>query len=185
MRVPEEGTTMTTPHQLLREKQRQLEDFRRIFRSVIATGNYPPEQQQRLYHVCKQVGLDWNEARRFVRSDAEAFLARTVQKISANRVPTPAEQAEIEQLRRRLGLNLPPLTADGTPRHTRLALGLSSNMRRRLASVVAILVFCYIGLRVLDHMRIVMWVHVPWWGFLVMAVLLFIGINYMTERIFK
>ncbi len=36
-----------------------------------------------------------------------------------------------------------------------------------------------------DKLRIVVFVRMPWWGFLLMAVLLFLAVDYILDRLFN
>jgi hypothetical protein len=162
-------------------KQRQLEEFRRLFRNLTADGSFPPERQQKLYAACTQVGLDWNEARAFVRPEAEALLTRKIDALVAVGQPSADDLAQIESLKRRLGLEaLATVVPTPSP-----AFNLSPVMRRRLASVVTALIMGYILFQVINRLMIVVWVTVPWWGLALMAVALFFAVDYLVSRIIK
>ena len=158
--------------------QQKLKQFRKVFLQSIADGTYPSERQRLLYQSCKDTGLDWDEARRFVRPEAEAFFARAVSKA------TSAE--EIQSLQRRLGLDKPAQSSLSVQQPVKTPW-FSPALRKRLASVVTALVMAYIGMRVLDRVFIVMWawVVIPWWGPVVMAVFLFFAVDYLVGRIIR
>jgi hypothetical protein len=59
-----------------------------------------------------------------------------------------------------------------------------SNLRRRLASLVTALIFGFILYKVLQRMYVVIWVQTPWWGLLVMMIVLFLLIDYMVGKAF-
>jgi uncharacterized membrane protein len=58
------------------------------------------------------------------------------------------------------------------------------NLRRSLASLVTTIIFGFILWRVLERTFAVIWVQMPWWGLLLMAVVLFVLIDYMVSRTF-
>jgi hypothetical protein len=62
---------------------------------------------------------------------------------------------------------------------------MSPQFRRKLASIITTLIMGYILYRVIDRLFIVMWVQVPWWGLILLLVLLFFAIDYMVNRILK
>ena len=62
---------------------------------------------------------------------------------------------------------------------------MSPAIRRRVASVITTLIMGYILYRILDRVFVVIWVSVPWWGLILLAILLFLGIDYMVNRLFK
>ncbi|MBC8078119.1 MAG: hypothetical protein H7Y32_18725 [Chloroflexales bacterium] len=58
-------------------------------------------------------------------------------------------------------------------------------MRRRISSIAtAIALFATLWI-IVSRLHIVFWVQLPWWGFLLMAVLLFLVIDYLIGRIFS
>lgn len=85
--------------------QNKLERFRESFVILTQDGQYPPERQNRLYQATIQAGLDWNEARQFVRPDAAAFFQRHMTAVLAQGDLTPEAINELNRLRRRLGLD--------------------------------------------------------------------------------
>lgn len=88
----------------LKEREQKLERFRQSFRILTSDGQYPPERQQRLFQACQKVGLDWDEARQHIRSDALHFLAREVDRIIADSIITAEEVAAIRRLQKRLAI---------------------------------------------------------------------------------
>lgn len=62
---------------------------------------------------------------------------------------------------------------------------MSPAIRRRIASVITTVIMGYILYRILDRIFVVIWVNVPWWGLILLAVLLYLAIDYMVNRILK
>ena len=60
---------------------------------------------------------------------------------------------------------------------------MSPATRRRVASIITTIIMGYIFYRVLDRLFVVILVQVPWWGFILMAVLLFLAIDYLVNRV--
>ncbi len=58
-------------------------------------------------------------------------------------------------------------------------------LRQRIASIITVGILALIFWRILDRMFIVMWSNVPWWGFIVMAVLLFLAVDYLVSKAFR
>jgi uncharacterized membrane protein len=58
------------------------------------------------------------------------------------------------------------------------------NLRRSLASLVTTIIFGFILFKVLERTIVVIWVQMPWWGLLLMAVVLFLLIDFMVSRTF-
>ena len=56
-------------------------------------------------------------------------------------------------------------------------------MKRRASSLVTAIVFLAILWVVLDKLHIVIWVNTPWWGFLLMGVVLFLIIDFAVSRV--
>lgn len=88
----------------IKEREQKLERFRQSFRLLTSDGQYPPDRQQRLYQSCLKAGLDWEEARQYIRDDALAFLARTVERTIADATITAEEIAQVRKLQRRLAI---------------------------------------------------------------------------------
>lgn len=62
---------------------------------------------------------------------------------------------------------------------------MSPAIRRRVASVITTVIMGYILYRILDRVFVVIWVNVPWWGLILLAVLLYLAIDFMVNRIVK
>ena len=62
---------------------------------------------------------------------------------------------------------------------------MSPAIRRRIAGVITTVIMGYILYRILDRIFVVIWVNVPWWGLILLAVLLYLAIDYMVNRILK
>jgi hypothetical protein len=62
---------------------------------------------------------------------------------------------------------------------------MSPAIRRRIASAITTVIMGYILYRILDRIFVVIWVNVPWWGLILLAVLLYLAIDYMVNRILK
>lgn len=88
----------------IKEREQKLERFRQSFRLLISDGQYPPDRQQRLFQACQKAGLDWDEARQYIRADALAFLARGVERIVADATISADEIAELRRLQKRLAV---------------------------------------------------------------------------------
>ena len=59
----------------------------------------------------------------------------------------------------------------------------SAPMKRRLSSLITAVIFLAILWLVLDRMHIVIWVNTPWWGLLLMGIMLFLIIDFAVSRI--
>ena len=88
----------------IKEKEQKLERFRQSFKILISDGAYPPDRQQRLFQASQKVGLDWDEARQYIRPDALAFLAKVVERMLVDAVITAEEIADLRKLQRRLAI---------------------------------------------------------------------------------
>lgn len=55
-------------------------------------------------------------------------------------------------------------------------------MRRRLQSIGTTLALVLTLWFILDRLRIVLLVQVPWWGFLILALALFLALDYLIAR---
>ncbi|MEZ4865353.1 MAG: hypothetical protein R3C14_28855 [Caldilineaceae bacterium] len=62
---------------------------------------------------------------------------------------------------------------------------MTATMKQRVAGLVTALIMAYILFRVLDRLLIVVWVHVPWWGLIVAALVLYLIIDHLVQRIFR
>lgn len=56
-------------------------------------------------------------------------------------------------------------------------------MKRRLSSLITAVIFLAILWVVLDRMHIVIWVNTPWWGLLLMGIVLFLIIDFAVSRV--
>jgi hypothetical protein len=59
---------------------------------------------------------------------------------------------------------------------------MSPALRRRVASLITTVIMGYILYRVLERIYVVIWVAVPWWGLVILGILLFVGIDFMVNR---
>ena len=62
---------------------------------------------------------------------------------------------------------------------------MSQQVRGRLASIVTTVILAYIFYRVLDRIFVVIWVQVPWWGLIVLAIGLYLLIDHFVRRAFN
>jgi uncharacterized membrane protein len=60
---------------------------------------------------------------------------------------------------------------------------MSTGIRKRIASLISAIIFGLIVLWVLDRLHIVIWVNTPWWGLLLMGLVLFLIIDYVVNRV--
>jgi hypothetical protein len=58
-------------------------------------------------------------------------------------------------------------------------------MRRRLQGLATAIVLALTLWIILDRLRIVIFVNVPWWGFLILAIVLFLAIDYIIAQVFR
>lgn len=58
-------------------------------------------------------------------------------------------------------------------------------MRRRVGSALTAIALVITLWLIWEKLRIVVFVHMPWWGFLLMAVLLFLAVDYVLDRLFN
>jgi hypothetical protein len=58
-------------------------------------------------------------------------------------------------------------------------------MGKRLRSIITAAALLITLWLILPRLHIVFWVQMPWWGFLITAVLLFLAIDYLLGRIFE
>ena len=52
---------------------------------------------------------------------------------------------------------------------------------RKLVTAVAILITLWL---IWDKLHIVIWVQMPWWGLLILAIVIFLAIDYIFAQIF-
>ncbi|HEU4743566.1 MAG TPA: hypothetical protein VFS50_18400 [Meiothermus sp.] len=61
---------------------------------------------------------------------------------------------------------------------------MGKQIRQKLAALVTTLIFGLILYKVLERTFVLIWVNTPWWGLLIMMVVLFLLIDYMVGRLF-
>ncbi|MCS7067957.1 MAG: hypothetical protein N2Z75_03260 [Meiothermus sp.] len=61
---------------------------------------------------------------------------------------------------------------------------MSQKIRRKLAAIVTTVVFGFILFKLLERTFVLIWVNTPWWGALLMLVVLFLLIDYLISRAF-
>jgi uncharacterized membrane protein len=59
---------------------------------------------------------------------------------------------------------------------------MSPAMRRRFASLITTVIMGFILYKVLERLVFVVWVQVPWWGLIILGILLFLVVDYMVNR---
>ncbi len=52
---------------------------------------------------------------------------------------------------------------------------------RKLATALAVLITLWL---LWDRLHIVIWVQMPWWGLLILAVVIFLAIDYIFDQVF-
>jgi hypothetical protein len=52
---------------------------------------------------------------------------------------------------------------------------------RKLATALAVLITLWL---IWDRLHIVIWVQMPWWGLLILAVVIFLAIDYIFDQVF-
>ena len=60
----------------------------------------------------------------------------------------------------------------------------SKKIRQKLAAIVTTVVFGFLLFKLLERTFVLIWVNTPWWGALVMLVVLFLIIDYTISRAF-
>jgi hypothetical protein len=63
--------------------------------------------------------------------------------------------------------------------------GMSPTIRRRAASVITTLILGFILYQVLNRLVFVVLVQVPWWGLIILAILLYLAVDFMVNRVLK
>lgn len=61
---------------------------------------------------------------------------------------------------------------------------MGKQIRQKLAALVTTVIFGLILYKVLERTFVLIWVNTPWWGLLIMLVVLFLLIDYMVGRLF-
>lgn len=56
--------------------------------------------------------------------------------------------------------------------------------RQKLAAIVTTVVFGFLLFKLLERTFVIIWVNTPWWGALLMLVVLFLLIDYLIGRVF-
>jgi hypothetical protein len=59
---------------------------------------------------------------------------------------------------------------------------MSPSLRRRIASLITTVIMGYILYKVLERLVFVVWVQVPWWALIPLAILLFLAIDFVVNR---
>lgn len=62
---------------------------------------------------------------------------------------------------------------------------MSTTVRQRVATLITTLIFAYILYRVLDRLFVVIWVQIPWWGLIIAALVLYLVIEHMVQRLLR
>jgi hypothetical protein len=62
---------------------------------------------------------------------------------------------------------------------------MSATVRQRLATLITTLIFAYILFRVLDRLFVVIWVQIPWWGLIIAAIVLYLLIDHLVQRLLR
>jgi uncharacterized membrane protein len=60
----------------------------------------------------------------------------------------------------------------------------SQKTRQKLAAIVTTVVFGFILYKLLERTLVLIWVNTPWWGALLMLLVLFLLIDYLIGRVF-
>lgn len=61
---------------------------------------------------------------------------------------------------------------------------MSQRTRQKLAAILSTVVFGYLLFKLLERTFVIIWVNTPWWGALLMLVVLFLLIDYLIGRVF-
>ncbi len=56
------------------------------------------------------------------------------------------------------------------------------NLRRRVASLITTLITGFVLYKVLERLVFVVWIQVPWWGLVILGILLFLVVDFMVNR---
>ena len=62
---------------------------------------------------------------------------------------------------------------------------MSAPVKQRLATLITTVIFAYILFRVLDRLFVVIWVQMPWWGLIIAAVVLYLVIEHLVQRMLR
>ena len=61
---------------------------------------------------------------------------------------------------------------------------MNKKFRQKAAAVVTTAIFAFLLWQVFQRLFVVIWVQTPWWGLLIMLVVLFLLIDFMVGRLF-
>lgn len=92
-----------------RQEQIKLESFKHLFLTLTNDDEYSHTDQQKLYQFCQRSGLNWQEARMYVRDAASALLVRVLTNKPLTLPLSAVDRAELEHWRRRLALSFDDL----------------------------------------------------------------------------
>lgn len=56
--------------------------------------------------------------------------------------------------------------------------------RQKLAAILSTVVFGFLLFKLLERTWVLIWVNTPWWGALLMLIVLFLLIDYLIGRVF-
>lgn len=59
------------------------------------------------------------------------------------------------------------------------------SQRQRIAGIITTVICALILWRILDRMLVLMWVRVPWWGFIIMIALLFMVVDHVVSKVLR
>ncbi len=61
---------------------------------------------------------------------------------------------------------------------------MSKKIRQKLATIVTTVVFGFLLFKLLERTFVLIWVNTPWWGALLMLIVLFLLIDHLIGRAF-
>ncbi len=61
---------------------------------------------------------------------------------------------------------------------------MGKQIRQKAAALVTTVIFGFLLYKLLERTFVLIWVNTPWWGALIMLVVLFLLIDYMVGRLF-
>lgn len=62
---------------------------------------------------------------------------------------------------------------------------MSATVKQRLATLITTVIFAYILFRVLDRLFVVIWVQMPWWGLIIVGLVLYLVIEHLVQRVLR
>ena len=62
---------------------------------------------------------------------------------------------------------------------------MSAPVKQRLATLITTVIFAYILFRVLDRLFVVVWVQMPWWGLIIVGLVLYLVIEHLVQRLLR